>query len=73
MLVLMFMSLLVSHASVDIFVLSFVLPCVYACAYVANKNQALEITVSVFVVSLQVFRDDRELPIPANVRVEQWW
>ena len=39
MLVLMLM--LMSHASVDFFVLSFVLPCAYA--YVASENQALEI------------------------------
>ena len=40
MLVLMLMSMLMSHASVDFFVLSFVLPCAYA--YVASENQALE-------------------------------
>ena len=40
MLVLMLMSMLMSHASVDLFVLSFVLPCAYA--YVASENQALE-------------------------------
>ena len=41
MLVLMLMSMLMSHAiaSVDLFVLSFVLPCAYA--YVASENQAL--------------------------------
>ena len=46
MLVLMLMSVLMSHASVDLFVLSFVLPCAYAYAYayVANENQALLIT-----------------------------
>ena len=38
-LVLMLMSMLMSHASVDVFVLSFVLPCAYA--YVASENQAL--------------------------------
>ena len=38
MLVLMLMSLLVSDASVNLFVLSFVFPC--ACAYVASENQA---------------------------------
>ena len=38
MLVLMLMSMLMSHASVDLFVLSFVLPCAYA--YVASENQA---------------------------------
>ena len=31
----MLMSMLMSHASVDLFVLSFVLPCAYAYAYVA--------------------------------------
>ena len=41
MLVLMLMSMLMSHASVDLFVLSFVLPCAYA--YVASENQALEV------------------------------
>ena len=41
MLVLMLMSVLMSHASVDLFVLSFVLPCAYA--YVASENQALVI------------------------------
>ena len=39
MLVLMLMSMLMSHASVDLFVLSFVLPCAYA--YVASENQVL--------------------------------
>ena len=39
MLVLMLMSKLMSHASVDFFVSSFVLPCAYA--YVASENQAL--------------------------------
>ena len=39
MLVLMLMLMLMSHASVDLFVLSFVLPCAYA--YVASENQAL--------------------------------
>ena len=39
MLVLMLMSMLMLHASVDFFVLSFVLPCAYA--YVASENQAL--------------------------------
>ena len=38
MLVFMLMSMLMSHASVDLFVLSFVLPCAYA--YVASENQA---------------------------------
>ena len=37
-LMLMLMSMLMSHASVDLFVLSFVLPCAYA--YIANENQA---------------------------------
>ena len=73
MLVLMFMSLLVPHASVDIFVLSFVLPSAYAWVYVASENQALEIILNIFIVLFQVFRDDRKLPISANVRVEQWW
>ena len=41
MLVLMLMSMLMSHASVDLFVLSFVLPCAYA--YVASENQALSL------------------------------
>ena len=40
MLVLMLMSMLLSHASVDIFVLSFVLHCAYA--YVASEDQALK-------------------------------
>ena len=40
MLVLMLMSMLMSHAS-DFFVLSFVLPCAYAYAYVASEDQAL--------------------------------
>ena len=38
MLVLMLMSMLMSHASVDLFVLSFVLLCAYA--YVAGEDQA---------------------------------
>ena len=38
MLVLMLRSILMSHASVDFFVLSFVLPCTYG--YVASENQA---------------------------------
>ena len=37
MLVLMLMSMLMSRASVDFFVLSFVLPCAYA--YVASENK----------------------------------
>ena len=41
MLVLMLMSMLMSHASVDLFVLPFVLPCAYA--YVVSENQALRI------------------------------
>ena len=45
MLVLMLMSMLMSHASVDLFVLSFVLPCAYA--YVASENQALRQTANV--------------------------
>ena len=39
MLVLMLMSILMSHASVGLFVLSFVLPRAYA--YVASENQSL--------------------------------
>ena len=39
MLALMLMSMLMSHASADLFVLSFVLPRAYA--YVASENQAL--------------------------------
>ena len=39
MLVLMLTSMLMSHASVDFFVLSFALPCAYA--YAASENQAL--------------------------------
>ena len=35
----MLMSMLMSHASVDLFVLSFVLLCAYV--YVASENQAL--------------------------------
>ena len=42
--VLMLMSMLMSHASVDLFVLSFVLPCAYA--YVASENQALSTSTS---------------------------
>ena len=38
-LMLMLMSMLMSHASLDFFVLSFVLPCAYA--YVASEYQAL--------------------------------
>ena len=38
MLVLMLMWMLMSHAPVDLFVLSFDLPCAYA--YVASENQA---------------------------------
>ena len=37
MLMLMLMLVLMSHASVDFVVLSFVLPCV--CAFVASENQ----------------------------------
>ena len=43
------MSMLMSHASVDFFVLSFVLPC--ACAYVASENQA-------FIVKAVCFNKD---------------
>ena len=39
MLVLMLMSMLMSYASVDFFVLSFVLSCAYA--YVTSEDQAL--------------------------------
>ena len=41
------MSMLISHASVDLFVLPFVLPCAYAYAYayVASENQALIIVI----------------------------
>ena len=46
MLVLMLMSMLMLHASVDIFVLSFVLP--YAYAYVASENQALHSELTLF-------------------------
>ena len=45
MLVLMLMSMLMSHASVDFFVLSFVLPCAYA--YVASENQALPQSINI--------------------------
>ena len=45
MLVLMLMSMLMSHASVDLFVLCFVLPCAYA--YVASENQALKTILNV--------------------------
>ena len=41
MLVLTLISMLMSHASVVFFVLSFVLPCAYA--YVASENQALDL------------------------------
>ena len=41
MLVLMLMSMLMSHASVDLYVLSFVLSCAYA--YVAGENQAYQV------------------------------
>ena len=41
MLVLMLMSMLMSHASVDFFVLSFVLPCAYA--YVASEDQVFHL------------------------------
>ena len=40
MLVLMLMSMLMSHALVNFFVLSFVFPCAYA--YVASENQTLQ-------------------------------
>ena len=40
MLVLMLMPMFMSHASVDLLVLSFVLPCAYGYAYVASENQA---------------------------------
>ena len=38
---LVLMSMLMPHASVGLFVLSFVLPCAYAYAYVASENEAL--------------------------------
>ena len=41
MLMLTFISMLMSHASVVFFVLSIVLPCAYA--YVASENQALDL------------------------------
>ena len=41
----MLVLMLMSHASVDLFVLSFVLPCAYA--YVASENQALRQTTNV--------------------------
>ena len=41
MLVLMLMSMLMSYASVDFFVLSFVLSCAYA--YVTSEDQALQV------------------------------
>ena len=41
MLVLMLMSMFMSHASVDLFVLCFVLPRAYS--YVASENQTLHI------------------------------
>ena len=44
----MLMSMLMSHASVDFSVLSFVLPCAYA--YVASENQAISCLV------LEIFR-----------------
>ena len=37
---LMLVLMLMSHASVDLLVLSFVLPCAYGYAYVASENQA---------------------------------
>ena len=40
MLVLMLMPMLTSHASVDLPVLPFVLPCAYGYAYFASENQA---------------------------------
>ena len=51
MLVLMLMSMLMSHASVDLFVLSLVLLCAYA--YVASENQAL--------ISRQDIRHNRQM------------
>ena len=48
MLVLMLMSMLMSYASVDFFVLSFVLSCAYA--YVTSEDQALSL---VCLVSIQ--------------------
>ena len=38
----MLVLILMSHASVDFFVLSFVLHCAYAYAYVAGKDQAIQ-------------------------------
>ena len=49
-LVFMLMLMLMSHASANLFVLSFVLPCAYA--YVASENQALE---NNFIVILSPF------------------
>ena len=56
MLVLMLMSMLMSHASVDLFVLSFVLPCAYA--YVASENQALSL-VFTSDISISKIRKDK--------------
>ena len=52
--VLMLMSMLMSHASVDLFVLSFVLPCAYA--YVASENQALNSTYSATLLQFSCFK-----------------
>ena len=56
----MLVLMLMSHASVDLFVLSFVLPCAYA--YVASENQALRqksLTVKCFIY--RIYLKDREL------------
>ena len=52
MLVLILMSMLMSHASVDLFVLSFVLPY----AYVASENQALNAMPLCYDVKLRPLR-----------------
>ena len=49
----MLMTMLMSHASVDFFVLSFVLPCAYA--YVASENQALQFYSILFYSSQKLF------------------
>ena len=46
----MLISMPMSHASVDLFVLSFVLPCAYA--YVASENQALRVQSSMYIQSV---------------------
>ena len=42
------MSMLMSRASVDFFVLSFVLPCAYAYAYVASEDISNPLTSQIF-------------------------